>query len=176
MERMQVTGIPDEILDAFAGFGPGGTWTGRDEPITLTAVKGAYALVLRLEEPIRLDRPRIAGIRLTPGWYIYSGSARGPGGIRARLSRHFRREKTMHWHIDRLTVHAADLAALSLHGGDECDLVARLIESPALAMAAPGFGSSDCRRCKSHLLRFDGARRARGFETRGSAPARSARG
>jgi Uri superfamily endonuclease len=158
MERMQLPGIPDEILDAFAGFGPGGTWTARDEPITLTVAKGAYALVLRLEEPIRLDRPRTAGTRLTPGWYVYAGSARGPGGIRARLSRHFRREKTLHWHIDQLTVQAADLAALALGGGDECDLVARLSESTALAMAAPGFGSSDCRRCESHLLRFDGVR------------------
>ena len=156
MERGQLTGIPDEILDALAAFGLGGIWTDRDKSITLTAVKGAYALVLRLEKPVRLNRPRTCRIRLRPAWYVYAGSARGPGGIRARLSRHFRREKTMHWHIDQLTIRAVDVAALALLDGDECDLVERLNESTALAIAAPGFGSSDCRRCESHLLRFDG--------------------
>ncbi|MFL5280923.1 MAG: DUF123 domain-containing protein [Rhodopila sp.] len=30
---------------------------------------------------------------LLPGRYLYAGSARGPGGMRARLDRHLRRNK-----------------------------------------------------------------------------------
>ena len=43
---------------------------------------------------------------LAPGCYVYAGSARGPGGIRARVRRHLRPDKTPHWHIDQVTAYA----------------------------------------------------------------------
>ena len=86
------------------------------------------------------------------GWHLYAGSARGPGGMRARLARHFRRDKAPHWHIDRLTIAADALLALAIEGGAECDIVARLAGSQDFANILPGFGSSDCRACTSHLL------------------------
>jgi len=39
---------------------------------------------------------------LLPGYYIYIGSAFGPGGVRARMLRHLRADKPKHWHIDYL--------------------------------------------------------------------------
>lgn len=83
--------------------------------------KGAYLLILELGDPAHFQRARVAG-SLPPGSYVYAGSARGAGGIAARLGRHFRRDKTVHWHIDELTV-MADLAALALPGGSECGIV-----------------------------------------------------
>jgi hypothetical protein len=41
------------------------------------------------------------------------------------------------------------LGAWTFPGGNECDLVTSLSHLP---IAVEGFGSSDCRRCKSHLL------------------------
>jgi Uri superfamily endonuclease len=38
-------------------------------------------------------------------------------------------------------------------GGDECAIVAALKHLP---VPLPGFGSSDCRRCVSHLLAWPG--------------------
>src|SRR5690606_27361384 len=68
--------------------------------------KGAYVLVIALREPVAFALRDIVH-QLSAGQYIYAGSAHGPGGIDARLRRHFRREKTLHWHVDRLTTVAA---------------------------------------------------------------------
>ncbi|WP_338468594.1 DUF123 domain-containing protein [Novosphingobium sp. ZN18A2] len=91
---------------------------------------------------------------MAPGWYAYAGSAKGPGGIGARLARHFRKDKRIHWHVDRLTVAAADFAALALPDGTECAIVRGLEGTGRFAHALKGFGSSDCPRCRSHLLRW----------------------
>ncbi len=109
-------------------------------PDAIPAVPGAYALVVVLEAPA-------AG--LPPGRYIYCGSARGSGGLGARLSRHMRRGKAVRWHVDRLTEAGRVLGAWVFEGGDECALVRALAHLP---VPLPGFGSSDCRACASHLL------------------------
>ena len=88
---------------------------------------------------------------LAPGCYLYCGSAKGPGGLRARLAHHMRHGKSIHWHIDRLTEAGTVLGAWAFPGGDECDLVAALSHLP---VAIEGFGSTDCRKCTSHLLRW----------------------
>jgi Uri superfamily endonuclease len=47
--------------------------------------------------------PNKPSVSLVPGRYIYAGSAYGPGGLKARVSRHMRRAKRSQWHIDQLT-------------------------------------------------------------------------
>lgn len=113
--------------------------------------KGAYVLVIALREPVGFA---LGGIvhQLSAGHYLYAGSAYGPGGIDARLRRHFGREKTLHWHVDRLTTLAASIRAFALEGGSECEIVTRLSGLPDARHPIPGFGSSDCRTCVSHLL------------------------
>jgi len=110
---------------------------------------GAYILQIDLAQPLLV---RMAGdfcAELLAGRYLYCGSANGPGGLRSRLARHMRRGKSMHWHIDQLTERGAVIGAWIVRNGRECDLVAMLapLEAPI-----PGFGSSDCARCRSHLL------------------------
>ncbi|PPD46641.1 MAG: endonuclease III [Methylocystis sp.] len=114
------------------------------------AAPGAYALWLRLHAPIAV-RAGKSTTMLAPGDYLYCGSANGPGGLRARLARHWRREKRAHWHVDQLTVAGDILGAFVVAGGSECALNAAL---GALPNPLPGFGSSDCRRCVSHLRFF----------------------
>ncbi len=111
---------------------------------------GAYALWLRLPAPLAVRAGKNAAV-LAPGDYLYCGSANGPGGLRARLARHMRKEKRAHWHVDQLTVAADILGAFIVAGGSECALNATL---EALPMPLPGFGSSDCPRCVSHLRRL----------------------
>ena len=110
---------------------------------------GAYLIQIDLVEPILVriaSRPRI---ELFAGRYFYCGSANGPGGLRSRLARHMRRGKSVHWHIDQLTERGSVTGAWIVCNGLECDLVAMLAPLP---MPIPGFGSSDCSRCFSHLL------------------------
>jgi len=113
---------------------------------------GAYALILHFETEAAIDLPRLCPEPIAPGWYLYAGSAYGPGGLSARLARHFRTDKKPHWHIDRLTSIYAPAAALSVPDGDECAVVSELIASGAFRFAYAGFGATDCRRCESHLL------------------------
>lgn len=138
----------DRARDALRAAGVGGRWVAQGQTDALAAEKGAYALVVQLENPVDFN-----GSSLKPGLYVYLGSARGPGGLGARLKRHFRAEKKMHWHIDRLTTATDKIAASAIEGGDECDLVATLLRHSEFELAVPGFGSTDCRVCQGHLLR-----------------------
>jgi Uri superfamily endonuclease len=114
--------------------------------------KGAYALLIRLDAPVSFARGG-GTVVIAPGWYVYAGSANGPGGIRARLRHHLRGQKRPHWHVDHLTNAAAWVEALALPGGSECAIVARL-DAAGLTLPLAGFGSSDCRACIAHLLRW----------------------
>ncbi|MCP5084227.1 MAG: GIY-YIG nuclease family protein [Alphaproteobacteria bacterium] len=131
-----------------------GEWVARSEPASIDVGKGAYVLALELVRRLNLDFSKFTGSTLEPGWYVYLGSARGPGGLAARLQRHFRADKKLHWHIDRLTTEAAQLGGLVVPGGHECALRETLQQRPEFELALPGFGSTDCRRCPSHLLRL----------------------
>jgi len=114
---------------------------------------GAYVLLIHLDNQLPLDLPAFLGKSLAPGLYGYAGSAFGPGGIRARVSRHLRRGKPMRWHVDHLTLAGRVRQAGIRIGGRECDLVGELLARGGRAVL-PGFGSSDCRRCPAHLLRM----------------------
>lgn len=116
---------------------------------TIPAVAGAYVLIVELAASVRVVLPRRTEADLPPGRYLYCGSARGPGGLRARVGRHMRRDKAIRWHIDRLTNVGTVPGCWVFPDGDECALVARLA---ALVAPIPGFGSSDCAVCVSHLV------------------------
>ena len=119
----------------------------------LPGVPGVYALLLLLRGPATV-RVRGRVWRVEPGCYVYVGSARGPGGLRARIARHAASEKRVRWHVDQLTSGAAELACVVYAEATarECVLVPHL-ERLGFGHPVPGFGSSDCRNCRSHLLR-----------------------
>jgi Uri superfamily endonuclease len=68
----------------------------------LPAEKGSYLLVLEsvAQGSVRVGNHGVLEYR--PGVYLYIGSAFGPGGLRARVSRHADRDKKQYWHIDYL--------------------------------------------------------------------------
>ena len=114
---------------------------------------GAYVLLIELEEPVEVTLPHQPARVLEAGRYLYCGSARGRGGIRSRLSRHMRSGKSVHWHVDRLTEVGTVRGAWVFPDGDECELSAALSYLPA---PIGGFGSTDCSKCRSHLLIWPG--------------------
>lgn len=122
-------------------------------PAKIPCGPGAYVLLIGLARPVVLTTPRFSGVTVTPGWYAYAGNANGPGGLRARVARHLRRDKRAHWHVDQLT-HEASVTALCFPGSDECRLVESLALAAAFTIPVPGFGSTDCQRCESHLVRW----------------------
>lgn len=118
----------------------------------LPADPGSYGLLLRLKEPVTLEIARLGNPVLSAGLYLYCGSAKGPGGIRSRLGRHLRREKAVRWHIDHLSRVAEEIAGLVVPQLNECDLQAKASACFKARVPIAGFGSSDCRKCRSHLL------------------------
>jgi Uri superfamily endonuclease len=115
---------------------------------------GAYILDLHLPNAISLHPGRLGERTLEPDRYLYVGSAYGPGGLAARVSRHLKKEgRRLHWHIDYLT-QVVDVACVwVLPEGRECEIVSELLAHPETMVPILGFGSTDCARCPAHLLR-----------------------
>ena len=113
---------------------------------------GIYTLILCLPGTERIEVGSLGGIHFPKGFYSYTGSARGPGGLK-RLDRHAAVtkgiNKTRRWHIDYLlprcqlwheTITRTDLDL-------ECSIARAIGER---LVCVPRFGCSDCR-CASHL-------------------------
>lgn len=89
---------------------------------------------------------------MDPGFYLYVGSAFGPGGVLSRVSRHCRQHKVKRWHVDYLRAHTRLGTAWYALGNERLEHQwASLLDAIETTRAIEGFGSSDCR-CFSHLF------------------------
>ena len=116
----------------------------------MAATPGIYQLQIRLRRPKMVRVGALGRVRFPAGWYVYTGSARS--GLEQRISRHLRKRKRKHWHIDCLLAVADGVEAFVLPGSEqsECELHRSLWGG---TVPVPGFGSSDCG-CRSHLVYF----------------------
>lgn len=123
---------------------------------------GSYALVLRLPSRRKITVGKMGLVEFPQGYYIYFGSALG--GLRARLARHLRRGKKLHWHADYLSAEFPWTQAWQLADGQrwECVWARSAATARGVSLPAPGFGSSDCR-CRSHLVRANNVKQVRGL-------------
>lgn len=129
----------------------------------MNAHPGTYALVMRTDTNATVQIGRWGSIIIRPGYYIYIGSAFGPGGLLARVSRHCRQEKSKHWHIDYLR-ESATLESI-WHSQSKRRLEHRWAKALANwyeTEPVKGFGCSDCR-CQSHLFYLKKAPTLAGF-------------
>lgn len=124
-----------------------------DLALHLPAAPGTYLLLMRLDVALTRSIGRLGTVTLAPGLYAYIGSAHGPGGLRARVGRHLRADKTPHWHIDALTAVATIQAVWIAAAPDrrECLWARTVARVPGVSVPVPGFGSSDCA-CATHLF------------------------
>jgi sugar fermentation stimulation protein A len=101
-----------------------------------------------LPEERAIDTGSLRDVHFSRGYYAYVGSALG--GLKSRLSRHFRSDKKLHWHIDYLLQKASiiDVIIGETESKVECAL-AQALSSQFDSIR--GFGSSDCH-CRSHLF------------------------
>ena len=137
---------------------------------------GTYLMMLELDRRSSIAIGALGRRRFPAGAYFYAGSARGPGGLRARLAHHCRGPERPRWHIDYLRLRAPVVRVWTLSSDRrlECEWACRLARlarttpaGPALLgrsdsdLAAPhdhtvarvGLrgGGPDCR-CPTHLL------------------------
>ncbi|MCK4402700.1 MAG: GIY-YIG nuclease family protein [Dehalococcoidia bacterium] len=130
-------------------------------------MKGSYILLIELATEKNILIGKLGYLFFPKAFYAYVGSAMD--GLEARLARHLRKEKKLHWHIDYLLKEAAiadiilcfaePFAFCHSEGAKrpknlaqgklrmECFLARALAKE---FQTIPGFGSSDCK-CQSHL-------------------------
>lgn len=117
---------------------------------------GSYALVLRNRAPLEVVVGKLGPVAIERGYLLYVGSARGPGGLRARVGRHARGRQIRHWHIDYLRPYVElEEVWLTMSSTNREHTWASSL-GRHLDIAHPRFGASDCR-CEAHL--FFSARR-----------------
>ena len=114
---------------------------------------GTYALFIHLEEDVPIRVGALGMCSFTRGVHVYAGSAMR--GLRARLARHVRREKLVHWHVDVLTTAGGCrvLGAVVFTSPvlRECDIVGSLEGVEGAEVRPPRFGASD-HGCRGHLV------------------------
>ena len=112
---------------------------------------GTYVLVITLGSDLTTEVGALGTLSFPAGTYLYAGSALG--GLDQRVSRHIRHEKTVKWHIDRLTVAADSVIAYESYPDyvPECEL-ASMAGDCGMVPSVDGFGCSDCS-CRTHLFR-----------------------
>ena len=113
---------------------------------------GTYALVLRSFRSARAQIGRWGRLDIEPGFYIYVGSAFGPGGVKSRILRHCRKTKSKHWHIDYLRGHVEPIFAW--YSYEPLNLEhqwAKVLSEMVEMLPVKGFGCTDCK-CRAHLF------------------------
>ncbi|MBI4305154.1 MAG: GIY-YIG nuclease family protein, partial [Chloroflexi bacterium] len=111
--------------------------------------RGAYLLVLRLDHPRAVETGSLGLITFQPGYYVYTGSAMA--NLPARIGRHLRRRKTMHWHIDYLREAADTVKALPVRTSQRIEEPLAKALSGILSAGPSGFGASDSSQA-THLI------------------------
>lgn len=112
---------------------------------------GTYTILLELDSPRSIEFGAAGTRHLEAGFYAYTGSAFGPGGL-SRIDRHrrvgTRQNPTRHWHIDHLlgTRECRFVDAWTAPNEDaECEIAGGID-----ANRIDGIGATDCS-CSSHL-------------------------
>jgi Uri superfamily endonuclease len=110
----------------------------------IPAESGTYYLHLMLSVPLKIQVGRFGIFQFEAGNYFYCGSALGPGGVKARLSRHLVGNGKLHWHIDWLRKVSFVVGAGYRLGtpGLECEWSHELARLPGAVIPVPGFGAS----------------------------------
>lgn len=107
----------------------------------------SYQLVLKVHKKINIEVGKLGAFIFPAGYYIYTGSAKK--NMEARIQRHLKKDKSLHWHIDYLTSHKEiEIVDVRRSDMEEC----LLNEQTHGYIVVPGLGASDCRsKCGSHL-------------------------
>jgi len=122
-------------------------------PAELGKQPGTYALILANDSVQVVTVGRLGTLELQPGWFVYVGSAQGPGGLAARVGRHIQIEKKRRWHIDYVRPQVELREVWFTHGSEkvECQWAQKMAQMPKAELRYQRFGASDCS-CAAHLI------------------------
>jgi Uri superfamily endonuclease len=114
---------------------------------------GTYALVFSCPAPFQAVAGRLGTVSLTCGYWIYVGSAFGPGGLRSRLFHHLKPSHRPHWHLDYIknALRPVEVWTTTDPVKREHDWATMLSDRKGASRPIAGFGATDCT-CRSHLI------------------------
>ncbi len=123
----------------------------REVVLAIPSDKGVYAVCFYLKEEARITSRtgrRLASVG--PGLVLYVGSAGGPGGLRARLSRHLAGEHDgCWWHVDCISRAADEVVfvyyKVGQHGTASEDALSESLLSLPQLRPLYGIGNTDSR-------------------------------
>ena len=121
-------------------------------PPHLQSTPGTYALTLSATADALVQIGLLGQLHVRAGFYVYVGSAFGPGGVRARIAHHCRPAARPHWHIDylRVAVHPITIWYTYDTLRREHQWAEVLRRTHGVSIPLQRFGASDCT-CVSHL-------------------------
>jgi len=132
--------------------------SGGEPPLSfeLPSGPGTYVLVLMVIWESVIAVGALGEQTFEPGFWLYCGSALGPGGLAARVAHHVRFAERPRWHIDylRFAGTPAEVWYARSEESLECGWAGILSGIREVTRGPLGFGSSDCG-CSSHLFHVD---------------------
>lgn len=128
---------------------------------------GTYALVCRTMCRAEIAVGRLGALAIREGYYVYIGSAFGPGGLHARVAHHLRGSRKRHWHADYLwpALRIGEIWYSDEPIRREHDWARVFAGMSGCSIPLRRFGASDCR-CEAHLLFFARLPSVRAFRAR----------
>ena len=114
---------------------------------------GTYTLVFSSSFDRSVKIGKLGTLFLQPGFYVYIGSAFGPGGLKARINHHSNHSSRPHWHMDYLSpsLRLCEIWFTYDQTRREHQWAKIHSQTRGVILPLPGFGSSDCS-CLSHLF------------------------
>ncbi|RJP62115.1 MAG: GIY-YIG nuclease family protein [Ignavibacteriales bacterium] len=116
---------------------------------------GIYLLEIYASKTFEIQIKKFIDRLFSAGYYYYVGSAQK--NLRQRLTRHLRKDKIVHWHIDHITTNPATLIKniFLIKSGKkdlECEIANLLENNIKLDSSYKGFGNSDSNCSSTHLF------------------------
>ena len=136
-------------------------------PATIPSSGGTYALLFDCPKTVCRAVGRLGRVHVASGYWVYVGSAFGPGGLSSRLSHHLTPAQRPHWHLDYIKDALRPLEAWYTTDPmpREHAWAALLADARGASRPLTGFGSSDCR-CHAHLIHMNRRPGFAGFSKR----------
>jgi Uri superfamily endonuclease len=128
---------------------------------------GTYALIYRCATAVEVVVGKLGPVFLPSGYWIYVGSAFGPGGLRSRLTHHLRVSHHPHWHLDYIksALNPFEIWTTIDAVKREHDWAKAFSSLKGASRPVYGFGASDCA-CRSHLIHMPRRPRFADFKQR----------
>ncbi len=117
--------------------------------------RGIYILEIYAKKNFCIEIKKFSDRIFTKGYYYYVGSAQK--NLRQRLTRHLKKKKKIHWHIDYITaIHTNKIQIILLSQGSskdlECEIANHFEYSLKLDASFKNFGNSDSNCSSTHLF------------------------